>query len=287
VVEFDIAIPSSFTENLSSRMQRSFAVSNLARASACFGVKRIYIYPDPLSRNRTIYKEVIKLLRYLITPPYLKKTLFEFEDVLAYVGALPPIKLHLFEEKVRIKDIKYPIYRVGYTFAKKRGELYLVDVGLDKPVAIKGERPPSICIVKIIKNSPKYLIGELVDDNEVKDKGLYTGYTVIRSKENIVSLTKRYRGVKIGLSKYGDYIGNVGILNLRKLVHERGRILLVLGSHSYGLKEILNYYKIEPKELFDYFLNIVYSQKVETIRIEEAIWIALSIMDYIVNSNMI
>lgn len=287
MVEFDIAIPSSFTENLSSKMQRSFAVSNLARATACFGVRRIYIYPDPLSRDRAIYKEVIKLLRYLITPPYLKKMLFEFEDTLAYVGALPPIKLHLFQEKVRIKDIKYPIYRVGYTFAKKRGGVYLVDVGLDKPVAIKGESPSPVSIVKIVKNSKKHLIGELVDENEIKDQCLYPGYTVIRSRENMVNLIKRYGGVKIGLSKYGDYIGNINTLNLRKSINRKGKVLLVLGSHSYGLREILNYYKIEPEELFDYFLNIVYSQNVETIRVEEAVWIALSIMDYIVNSNMI
>ncbi len=284
--EFDIAIPSSFTENLSSTLQRSFAVSNLARAAACFGVRRIYIYPDPLSTDRTVYKDVVKLLKYLITPPYLKKVLFEFEDSLAYVGALPPVKLPLFQEKVRIKDIEYPMYRIGYTFAKKRGDLYLIDVGLDKPVAVKGKRPPPIAMVKIVKNAQKYLIGELVDDEEVREKGLYKGYSVLRSRESIVSLVKKYKGVKIGLSKYGDYIGDLNISKIRGEIIGKGRSLLVLGSHSYGLKEILSYYNVEPRNLFDYYINLVYNQKVETIRIEEAVWIALSIMDFIVNSKL-
>ncbi len=284
--EFDIAIPSSFTENLSSTLQRSFAVSNLARAAACFGVRRIYIYPDPLSTDRTVYKDVVKLLKYLITPPYLKKVLFEFEDSLAYVGALPPVKLPLFQEKVRIKDIEYPMYRIGYTFAKKRGDLYLIDVGLDKPVAVKGKRPPPIAMVKIVKNAQKYLIGELVDDEEVREKGLYKGYSVLRSRESIVSLVKKYKGVKIGLSKYGDYIGDLNISKIRGEIIGKGRSLLVLGSHSYGLKEILSYYNVEPRNLFDYYINLVYNQKVETIRIEEAVWIALSIMDFIVNSQL-
>ncbi len=284
--EFDIAIPSSFTENLSSTLQRSFAVSNLARAAACFGVRRIYIYPDPLSTDRTVYKDVVKLLKYLITPPYLKKVLFEFEDSLAYVGALPPVKLPLFQEKVRIKDIEYPMYRIGYTFAKKRGDLYLIDVGLDKPVAVKGKRPPPIAMVKIVKNAQKYLIGELVDDEEVREKGLYKGYSVLRSRESIVSLVKKYKGVKIGLSKYGDYIGDLNISKIRGEIIEKGRSLLVLGSHSYGLKEILSYYDVEPRNLFDYYINLVYNQKVETIRIEEAVWITLSIMDFIVNSQL-
>ena len=284
--EFDIAIPSSFTENLSSTLQRSFAVSNLARAAACFGVRRIYIYPDPLSTNRTTYKDVVKLLKYLVTPPYLKKMLFEFEDSLAYVGALPPVKLPLFQEKVRIKDIEYPIYRVGYTFARKRGDVYLIDVGLDKPVAVKGRRPPPIAMVKIVKNAQKYLIGELVEDDEVREKGLYKGYSVLRSRESIVSLLRKYRGVKIGLSRYGDYIGSLNLSKIKEDIVDKGKSLLVLGSHSYGLREILSYYSVEPEDLFDYYINLVFDQKVETIRVEEAVWIALSIMDFIVNSKL-
>ena len=286
MAEFDIAIPSSFTENLSSTLQRSFAVSNLARAAACFGVRRIYIYPDPLSTDRTTYKDVVKLLKYLVTPPYLKKMLFEFEDSLAYVGALPPVKLPLFQEKVRIKDIEYPIYRVGYTFARKRGDVYLVDVGLDKPVAVKGRRPPPIAMVRIVKNAQKYLIGELVEDDEVREKGLYKGYSVLRSRESIVSLIRKYRGVKIGLSRYGDYIGSLNLSKIREDIVNKGKTLLVLGSHSYGLREILSYYSVEPEDLFDYYINLVFDQKVETIRVEEAVWIALSIMDFIVNSKL-
>jgi len=283
---FDIAIPTSFTENLSSMMQRSFAVSNLARAAACFGVRRIYVYPDPLSQDRTTYKDVIKLLKYLITPPYLKKVLFEFEDTLAYVGALPPVKLPLFQEKIRIKDIEYPIYRVGYTFARKRGDVYLIDVGLDKPVAVKGRRPPPIAMVKIVKNAQKYLIGELVDDEEIQELGLYRGYSVLRSRESLVSLVKRYKGVTIGLSRYGEYVGDINVSRLKKEMTQKKGVLLVLGSHSYGLKEILSYYDVEPKELFDYYLNLVFNQKVETIRVEEAVWIALTTMDFIVNSKL-
>ncbi len=286
MAEFDIAIPSSFTENLSSTLQRSFAVSNLARAAACFGVRRIYIYPDPLSTDRTTYKDVVKLLKYLVTPPYLKKILFEFEDSLAYVGALPPVKLPLFQEKVRIKDIEYPIYRVGYTFARKRGDVYLIDVGLDKPVAVKGRRPPPIAMVRIVKNAQKYLIGELVEDDEVREKGLYKGYSVLRSRESIVSLIRKYRGVKIGLSRYGDYIGSLNLSKIREDIVNKGKTLLVLGSHSYGLREILSYYSVEPEDLFDYYINLVFDQKVETIRVEEAVWIALSIMDFIVNSKL-
>lgn len=286
MLEFDIAIPSSFTENLSSTMQRSFAVSNLARAAACFGVRRIYIYPDPLSTNKTVHKDVAKILKYMIVPPYLKKVLFEFDDSLAYVGALPPVKLSLFQEKVRIKDIKYPIYRVGYTFARKRGDVYLLDVGLDKPVAVRGRRPPTIALVKIVKNARKYLIGEVVDDDEAREKGLYKGYSVLRSKESIVSLIKKYKGVKIGLSRHGEYIGNLDLSKMREDIVSKGRSILVLGSHSYGLKEILGYYNVKQEDIFDYYINLVFDQKVETIRVEEAVWIALSIMDFIVNSNL-
>ena len=283
-MEIDVAIPSSFTENLSSLMQRSFAVANLARAAACFGVNTIYIYPDPLSRDRYTYKEVIRLLRYLITPPYLKKEMFGRDPILAYVGALPPLKLKIFKEKKPIRELDFPEYRVGYYLGKKRSHNYLFDVGLDKLVVVRGEKPPRIAIVKIVKNLEKYLLGEIVSIDEAKSLGLYKGYKVVRYRGSIVNLLKKYPGTKIGLSKYGKYIGEINVEQFKKTLKSSEKIMLVFGSHSYGLIEILKYYEIDP-DIFDYFLNLVYEQKVDTIRIEEALWIGLSIVSFIINQK--
>ncbi len=285
-VYFDLAIPTSFTTNLSSSMQRSFAVSLLSRAAAIYGVDRIYVYPDPLSQDRSTFKEVIKLLRYLITPPYLKRILFERDKSLSYVGALPPVKLKLFKEKVNIKDLQYPEYRVGLLVGRSGGGAYLMDVGLDKYVAIKADkRPRQLSIVRITKNAEKFLVGEIVTDEELEESQLYKGYTVTRLKESLPTLLERYSGLKIGLSRYGEYIGSVEKSRLKRDLERSGRVLLVLGAPEYGLREILNHYGIEPKEVFDYFLNLVYDQEVETIRVEEAVLIGLALMDYILHSK--
>ncbi len=281
-MNIDLAIPSSFTSNLHSLMQRSFSISSLARAAACFGVRSIYIYPDPLSKDRQYQKELVKILRYLITPPYLKKTLFYRDPDLAYVGALPPVKLNLFKEKKSIKSLEFPEYRIGYTIGKKKKNVYILDVGLDKFVVIRGEKPPKVAIVKIVKNLEKYLSGYLVDDVEAERLNLYKGYKVIRYKESLITLLNKYKGLKIGLSRYGEYIGDIDLEKIKKDIFTKNNVLLVFGSHSYGLKEIMKYYDV-GLDIFDYFINLVYGQKVETIRVEEAVWISLSLINYITN----
>jgi len=285
-IHIDLAIPSSFTTNLSSNMQRSFAVSLVSRAAAIFGVDKIYIYPDPLNQDRQTSREVQKLLSYLITPPYLKKSLFHKDKTLGYVGALPPVKLNIFKEKVMIRDMVFPDYRVGMLIGRSKGGSYLYDVGLDKLVAVKSDvKPRSTALVKIVKNSEKYLIGEIVSERESDELKLYSGYRVIRLKESLPTFLRRYRGVKIGLSRYGSYVGDIDVHMLKRMIVERGRYILVFGAPDYGLVDILNYYGLTPEDIFDYFLNLVYHQNVETIRIEEAVIMGLSILDFIYNAG--
>ncbi len=281
----DVAIPTSFTTNLSSNMQRSFAVSLVARSAAIYGVDRIFIYPDPLNQDRTVYKDVITLLRYLITPPYLKKVIFSRDRSLSYAGALPPVKLELFREKVAIKDLEYPEYRVGLLVGRSGGGGYLYEVGLDKPVLVRDSKPPRIALIEIIKNSEKYLIGRVLDMDEASDLDLYQGFKVSRLKESLPTFLDRYEGLKIGLSRTGDYIGDIDPRELRSRAVDVGRLLLVLGAPEYGLNEILGHYDVDPRNVFDYYINLVHRQRVETIRMEEALLIALAIFDYILGSG--
>jgi len=205
----DVAIPTSFT---------------VARAAAIYGVDRIFIYPDPLNQDRTTYKDVVTLLRYLITPPYLKKTIFSRERSLSYAGALPPVKLDIFREKVAIKDLEYPEYRVGLLIGRSGGGGYLYEVGLDKPVLVRDSKPPRIAMIEITKNSEKYLIGRVVNTDEALELDLYQGFRVSRLKESLPTFLDRYEGLKIGLSRYGDYIGDIDPVELRGRALRTGRV---------------------------------------------------------------
>jgi len=109
----------------------------LARAAGIFGVDNIFVYHDPIYHDPEVEKQVIKILRYLAAPPYLKKSIFKRDRDLAYVGMLPPLTLDSHKKWVAIKDLEYPEYRIGYVLGRKAGR-YIVDVGLDKPVGCPG-----------------------------------------------------------------------------------------------------------------------------------------------------
>jgi len=284
VFDIDLAIPSSYTLNLQSLTQRSFSVGLLARAAGIFGVDNIFVYHDPIYHDPEIEKQVIKILRYLAAPPYLKKSVFKRDRDLAYVGMLPPLTLDSHKKWIAIKDLKYPEYRIGYVLGRKAGR-YIVDVGLDKFVAIRETPRSSIVFVEIIKSTSKYLIGRLLSRDECKEKDFYPGYSVRRLRVNLISFLDKYSGCKICLTRYGEYIGERYSDIKDEIYSTYERIILLLGSYEYGLDRIFEYYNLSLDDVCDYKINLVYKQRVETIRVEDAAMIGLSIFDLMRHSK--
>ncbi|MEM0057146.1 MAG: putative RNA uridine N3 methyltransferase, partial [Candidatus Geothermarchaeota archaeon] len=98
-----IGLPSSFTSNLTSLIQRSYETALIARAASIFGIDTILIYEDPLFKgSKESLRQVIKLLKYMNTPPYLRKDLFQLDKDLSYVGILPPLRTPLHKEKEKL-----------------------------------------------------------------------------------------------------------------------------------------------------------------------------------------
>jgi len=281
-LDIDLAIPSSYTANLQSLTQRTFSLNFLARSAGIFGVETIYVYKDPLYHNPEVERQIVKILRYLSTPPYLKKVLFQRDRDLSYVGMVPPLTLSSHKRWVAIKHMTFPEYRIGLVIGRKSGK-YLIDVGLDKPVAIREKPPSSLVVVEITKSTSKYLIGRVLTKDEYKEINFYPGFNVKRLKISVVNFLDKYEGCRICLTRYGDYIGDV-LNNIKDaLQNDYERMILILGSYEYGLDKIFGYYNLRLESLCDYKINLVYDQKVETIRVEEAAMIGLSIFDLVRN----
>lgn len=101
-----IAIPSSIVSNAQSFELRSYLVGQIARMLTVFGVDEVIIYEDkckeviqnekkssnlidfPCSRWMEFF---VKNLRYLETPQYLRKSLFQFDNDLKFAGLQNPI----------------------------------------------------------------------------------------------------------------------------------------------------------------------------------------------------
>jgi hypothetical protein len=279
-VEYNICIPSSFTANLTSLIQRTEAVSHLARASAIFRVKNIYIYKDPLTIDPEVTRQVIKLLRYINVPPYLRRDIFPIDRDLSYAGITPPLKTDLHKEWIAVKNLSLPDIRLGLV-RERHFDRYIVDVGLDKFVVIKEKVPlGKIVPVELEKVKGKYIWGKVIDIDELYYRGIYPGYNVVRIKRSLIDFLRNYEGLIIGTSKYGKEVWDI-YKNIKKDMEEKRRILILFGSYGYGLDKIFEYYGVNSYDLCDYYINVVYKQGVETIRVEEATYIVLGILRFI------
>lgn len=277
-----IGLPSSFTSNLTSLIQRSYETALIARAASIFGIDTILFYEDPLSKEtKDSLRQVIKILRYLNTPPYLRKDLFQLDRDLSYVGILPPLKTPLHKEKERLSELTLPQVRLGLVKREYFGK-HIVDVGLDKEVAIKedGVREGSVIPVLLEKITNTYIWGKRLSYEEVIDMGIYPGYNIVKIKGSVVDYLRKFKGLKIATSRKGILITKV-FDELLDRIKKADEILVLFGSHSYGLYEIFNAYNTRPEDCCDYSLNVIPKQHVETVRTEEAVFISLAILKLI------
>ena len=280
--EWSIAIPSSFTVNLTSLVQRTIAVALVARAAAIFRVKTIYIYRDPITIDPEILKQVIKIFRYINTPPYLRKDIFPIDKDLSYAGILPPLKTPLHKEWVAIKNLSLPEIRLGLVKGRYFGK-YVVDVGLDKYLVVRDDvKIGEVVPVLLEKVKGRYIWGRVLDADELDRLGIYPGFKVVRVRNKLPNFLRKFNGLVVGTSRKGDLITEV-YGRVRDDILRTEKVLVLFGSFEYGLDKIFEYYGFSPNNLCDYYINLVKDQGVATIRIEEAVVIALSILRFLEN----
>jgi len=259
-----LALPSTFTGEEKSLLLRTYKIGMIARAAATFGITDIGIYydPDPLFESHGLGRFIVKVLKYINTPPYLRKIAFGKDDSLRYVGYTEPLKTphHLDREyKVQYR-YAYVLERVGNKLRVNDGrEVLWVKIGEgfkegNRIVVIDTERRVTIDRRKL---------------------PIYFGYYVFYYNKGLLELLKslKKRGFFIiGTSRYGEDIRKTEL----KLC-DKEKIAIFFGSPFRGLREMLG----GDVSLFDVFLNFIPEQNVKTIRTEEAVFYTLSILRYL------
>lgn len=113
-------------------------------------------------------------------------------------------------------------------------------------------------------------------------RSIYWGYKVNQSPSVGKLLQEQRFDLKIGTSRYGVPIQNV-LPSVSKALKTSRSTLIAFGSPKMGLKEILAQEKLDPEDVFHYFLNTVPDQQTATVRTEEAIMVSLAILDLVAN----
>ena len=288
-----LAIPGSIIGNAQTPALRTFLAGQIARALAVFEVDEVVVFGEGTAGSETSTQRwdlfLLKLLSYLETPQYLRKSLFPISADLRSVGILAPLDT---PHHMRIDE--WSRYREGVTkkmnIARRPrpGMGSLVNVGLWQDIRVDKMLRDGIRITvdmgptpDAYKDKKGKVRGRVVSPDEPRKAGFYWGYTTrLASTISKVFSESPYDGgydCTIGTSERGTDVYEPG-LSLDGLTAAK-HVLIVFGG-VHGLEDSVeadpDVLVDSPAELFDYYLNTCPHQGSRTIRTEEAIFISMA-----------
>uniref|UniRef100_A0A5B7AYQ3 Methyltransferase n=1 Tax=Davidia involucrata TaxID=16924 RepID=A0A5B7AYQ3_DAVIN len=287
-----IAVPGSIIDNAQSLELATRLAGQIARAATIFRIDEVVVFDNKSTslddsnvtmannseENESGAAFLTRILRYLETPQYLRKSLFPKHNSLRFVGLLPPL-----DAPHHLRKHEWAPYREGVILKEQAPNSAgtLVDVGLSKNVLIDQILEPGTRVT-VAMGTNRHLDADLprqvVSSSKPRESaGMYWGYKV-RYASNISSVFKDcpYKGGYdhlIGTSEHGLFVKS-SELTLPSFRH----LLIAFGGLA-GLEESIeednNLKGKNVHEVFDSYLNICPHQGSRTIRTEEAIFISL------------
>jgi len=273
-----VALPSTALAEANSLLEKTIKVGFMARALAIFKVEQLIIYCD---EGEGVDERALlgKLFNYLACPQYLRKRVFPLDPDLKYVGLLPPLNTPNHPIEKSVKDLPEVCYREGLVIGSAGGR-YLADVGVEAPLAFQSSRKlrkGDRVILRIIKRGNEVAEVKEVERSEVPH---YFGFTVDVTNLNLKGMISSFKGdaLVIATSRYGREI-HKEVQNLLELMKKHEKMLLVFGSPFRGLYEIAKREGFDLDEEVHMTLNFVPGQGTKTVRVEEALYSTLAIIN--------
>ncbi|MEM1598863.1 MAG: putative RNA uridine N3 methyltransferase [Pyrobaculum sp.] len=258
---FSIAVPHDFLLEAPDEPSKIRKLGYLARAAAIFRVDKIiiYHYGEPLREEIDLAKTV---LEYLVTPPYLRKKVYKLDRRLRYAGLLPPLKIpsHTAPPEPQIGEVREGVVE------RWDGYYSLVYIGAGKYAKVPKPYPiGSRLLVRI--EAPTARPDTYRASVHKGPPPTYWGYRV--EVRPLRSLTEGFDAVVLTGKEGGSICRDKPALGRSTLV--------VFGGPKKGVDEV---FKEAGLELPGKLINFAPGQGVETIRTEEAVFIVLSLLNY-------
>ncbi|CAN1129377.1 Putative methyltransferase C9orf114 [Linum perenne] len=288
-----IAVSGSIIDNAQSLELATRLASQIARAATIFRIDEIVVFDnqatatneDPTTTmssssddNESGAAFLVRILRYLETPQYLRKALFPKHNSLRFVGMLPPL-----DAPHHLRKHEWGPFREGVTLNEKCPDPAgtLVDVGLTKNVSIDQRLEAGTRVTVAMgtdRNLDSVTLRPVVSLSKPREEaGMYWGYRV-RYASNISAVFKYcpFKGGydrSIGTSEHGLKVSS-SELSLDPFKH----LLIAFGGLAgleEGVEEDSSLKGKNVRAVFDSYLNTCPNQGSRTIRTEEAILISL------------
>jgi hypothetical protein len=164
----------------------------------------------------------------------------------------------------------------------RSGQNIIVDAGLEEAVQAEGNYGVGERVTLRLISVGRDLHGQIETSEMSASQGSgtrkYWGYKVNRALSLGKLLQERHFYLKIGTSRYGSQAAEIWPSLIAGLQASTA-VLVAFGSPKSGLREILQHEKLDPRHVFDYFLNMVPNQQTATVRTEEAILVSLGVLN--------
>ncbi|MEC7711363.1 MAG: putative RNA uridine N3 methyltransferase [Thermoproteota archaeon] len=267
MMKLSIAIPDSSLKDEKKHENKTRKIFQIARAAGVFQINNIIIYKDGREFENDS-KLLSMILRYLETPQHFRKRLFPKSGLLQFVGALSPIKMPNQTGTSNAKQVKKNDIREGVIFPRD-GEKF-IDVGIDVSIPYHGKKEiGKRIIVKIKEEYPNFSVSD-IEKEQIPNFWSYN----TKHGGNLFSLLKEWKGPKILTSRKSKKIKEE---DMKKILSSKEEILVVFGTTDKGIHEMLDkkINNIQNFKAWNFFPN----QGTETVRLEEAIFGCLSIIN--------
>ncbi len=270
-----VCIPTSVLKTEHGLLLKTLKIYKIIRFSSIFGVSEIVFYRDhevTAKQHNEYFELIYKIWKYLLTPPYLRRKLIPIDKDLKYVGALPPLRLEVYDVG---KTIDVGDRRIGYIMNYK-GKLY-ADIGLDKLFKVEAGscKDGEFAYVEVVDIVSKRVI--------CLDHMPYMG-PVLAREDGLMELINDYFSrvdVIIATSRYGKTPSHEELLSLKKY----SRILILFGGPRTGLYDIFKHSGLDLEKEVDFVWNTIPGQKVKTIRTEEALISTLAVFNIFIHGR--
>jgi predicted SPOUT superfamily RNA methylase MTH1 len=265
-----ILIPSSLTMESRDLRVNTLKVGLIARAAAVFRMNRIVIYRD-LEHNDSRFISMV--LGYMDTPQYLRRMLIPRREELRHVGMLPPLRTAHHPTESRSESLKIGEFRVGAVVESvgSDGGVW-VEIGIDRPIPLQtvGRFPVGQRLnVRIYSQNP--LAAEPVDQCEIPH---YWGYKTEIAESLEGFLSSRKDALVILTSRKGK-AATPEILSELGRQGQNSDLAVVFGSPARGVDAFLSK---EAMGRYD-MINTIPQQGTETVRVEEAVFATLAVLN--------
>ena len=273
-----VLVPSSLVREAEDKREATRKIGSVARAATIFRADRLVVFDDPEGERRWGGGFVETVLRYAVTPPELRKEVWDVRDELEFAGVLPPLRI---AGRTGSESNDSGSQREGIVTEVGSEGRVRVNCGLQHPISLVV--PPGMEV-----NEGERVTLRISSRRPVRAKLLTEsppGFQVARTDLS-EALARDDAGVRVATSRHGEPLTVERLGPLVESVETDG-MTLTFGAPGRGLPDILDVETAGLREEagtvaesgtpgFDLWLNSIPHQGSETVRTEEAIFATLS-----------